>query len=126
MTHTSLIGSMSGGPAYYRDAAVRGNLFQRQYKMTTEDGTAVDLTGYNVRWRGVYGDYLIEKSTEVPGELSMTTPTKGTVLLTLVPDETRLIPNEENMKYELEIYAGTSQFTALWGDLVGKGGVTRD
>jgi hypothetical protein len=120
-----MIGSLSGGPAYYRDAAVRGNVFQRQYKITAEDGTAVDLTGYNVRWRGVYGDTTLMKDTG-NSSMAMTTPTNGTVLLTLSPAETRLIPNDENMKYELEIYLGDTQVTALCGDLVGKGGYTLD
>jgi hypothetical protein len=120
-----MIGSLAGGPAYYRDAAVRGNIFQRQYQCQSADGAAVDLTGYNVRWRGVYGDTAIEKTTE-NSSLTMTTPTNGTVLLVLTPDETRLIPNEENMKYELEVFAEGAQVTILWGDLVGKGGYTLD
>jgi hypothetical protein len=120
-----MIGSLAAGPAYYRDAAVRGNLFQRQYKMMKANGAPVDLTGYQVRWRGVYGDITLEKTTE-NGSLAMTTPSNGTVYLGLRPDETRLIPNEENMKYELEVFLGDSQETVLWGDLVGKGGVTRD
>jgi hypothetical protein len=122
-----MIGSMAGGPAYYRDAAVRGNLYARQFQMKATDGTPIDLTDFNVRWRGVYGDVTLEKSTESdPPTLTMTTPSNGTVLLELSPAETRLIPNEENMKYELEIYAGTSQTTVLIGDLVGKGGYTLD
>jgi len=124
MTH-SLVGSLAAGPAYYRDAAVRGNLFQRQYRCAKADGSPVDLSGYHVRWRGVYGDVVLQKTTE-DGTLSMTTPSNGTVNLNLVPAETRLIPNEQNMKYELEVYAGISQETVLWGDLVGKGGATLD
>jgi phosphosulfolactate phosphohydrolase-like enzyme len=115
---------MAAGPAYYRDAAVRGNTFQRAYQCQTADGSPVNLTGYGVKWRGVYGDVTIEKTTA--DELVMTTPTNGTVILTLVPAETRLIPAEENMKYELEVYQGASQQTVLWGDLVGKGGASSD
>jgi len=116
---------MASGPAYYRDAAVRGNTFQRQYQLKAADGSPVDLTDFNVRWRGVYGDVVLQKTTE-NGSMVMATPTNGTVELTLIPAETRLIPAEENMKYELEVYAGTSQETVLWGDLVGKGGATLD
>jgi hypothetical protein len=53
----------------------------------------------------------------------MTTPTNGTINLILSPAETRQIPVDENMKYELEIIApDASELTVLWGDLVGKGG----
>jgi hypothetical protein len=114
------------GPGYYNDLAVRGNTFYRQYQCKVADGTPVDFTDYIVRWRGVYGDTTIEKTTE-DGSLVMTTPHNGTVILTLTPAETRTIPNDENMKYELEIIGpDESQLTILWGDLVGKGGATSD
>jgi len=121
-----MVGSFAAGPAYYRDAAVRGNSFVREYQLKYSDDSPVDLTGHTVRWRGVYGDYSISKTT-ADGSMSMTTPTNGTVNLTLTPDETRLIPNEENMKYELEMVvpSGTQQ-TVLCGDLVGKWGFNSD
>ena len=41
----------------------------------------------------------------------------------MTPAETRQIPVDENMKYELEIIApDASELTVLWGDMVGKGG----
>jgi len=119
MTHTI-------GPGYHSDQAVRGNTYKRQFVCKSADDTPVDLTGYTVKWRGVYGDTIIEKTT-ADGSLTMTTPTNGTVLLVLTPTETRLIPAEENMRYELELVAGDlTQTTVLWGDLVGKGGYTSD
>jgi hypothetical protein len=114
------------GPGYHSDFAVVGNTFRRQYQCKAENGTAVNLTGYTVKWRGVYGDTIIEKST-ASGTLSMTTPSNGTITLTLTPTETRLIPVEQNMRYELELIApDLTQQTVLWGDLVGKGGATSD
>ena len=112
-------------PGYHSDVAIRGNSFLRQYACKNADGTPYNLTGYVVRWRGVYGDTILEKTT--PGTLSMTTPTNGTVNLVLTPAETRLIPANENMKYELELVApdGT-QRTVIYGDLVGQGGATSD
>jgi hypothetical protein len=115
--------SLKTVPAYYADVAVRGNTFHRQYRCKASN-EPVDLTGYVVRWRGVYGDSILEKTT-ANGTLAMTTPTNGTVGLLLSPTETRLIPVDDNMKYELEIVGpDDSQHTVLWGDLVGKGGVT--
>lgn len=114
------------GPGYHPDIAVCGNTYTRQFQLKASDGTPTDLTGYTVRWRGVYGDVTLEKTT-ADASLTMTTPTNGTVGLTLTPAETRLIPVNENMKYELEIIApDLSQQTVLWGDLVGKGGATID
>jgi len=120
-----MIGSLSGGPAYYRDAAVRGNTFQRQYQCRNADGAVSDLSGYQARWRGTYGDVSLEKTTE-DGSLTLTTPINGTIGLVLVPAETRLIPVDANMKYELEVFNAATQQTILWGDLVGKGGVSHD
>jgi hypothetical protein len=115
-----------GGPGYYRDVAVRGNTLFRQYQCKTSAGAPVSLVGYVVRWRGVYGDTVLEKST-ADGSLSVTTPANGTIGLLLTPTETRQIPHDENMKYELEVEApDASQMTILWGDLVGKSGVNSD
>jgi len=112
-------------PGYYRDMAVVGNSFMRQYQCKA-GGVAVDLTGHTVKWRGVYGDVALEKTT-ADGSLVMTTPTNGTVFLSLTPAETRQIPVNDNMKYELELMVpGVSQQTVLWGDLVGQGGATSD
>jgi hypothetical protein len=112
-------------PGYYRDEAVRGNVFQRQYRCLGSDNAPVSLAGYSARWRGVYGDVIIEKTTE-DGSLSMASPVTGIIDLVLSPAETRLVPVDENMKYELEIFAGASQQTILYGDLVGKGGTNID
>jgi len=114
------------GPGYHSDIAVCGNTYARQFQLKASDGTPTDLTGHTVRWRGVYGDVVIEKTT-ADSSLGMPTPTNGTVNLTLTPAETRLIPVNENMKFELEIIApDLTQQTVLWGDLVGKGGATID
>jgi len=110
------------GPGYYRDEVVRGNTLFRQYACQAADGTPVDLSGCQARWRGVYGDTTLLKSTE-DASLLLTTPTNGTIDLILTPAETRLIPVDENMKYELEIIGSDdSELTVLWGDMVGKGG----
>ena len=114
------------GPGYYSDVVVVGNTFSRQYVCKNADGSPVNLTGYTVKWRGVYGDTTLEKST-ADATLSMPTPTNGTVILTLTPVETRQIPVNDNMRYELELVSGSlAQQTVLWGDLVGKGGASSD
>jgi hypothetical protein len=115
-----------GGPGYYRDVAVRGNTFFRQYQCKTSAGVPVSLVGYIVRWRGVYGDTVLEKTTE-DGSLSVSSPINGTIGLLLTPTETRQIPNDENMRYELEVEAPDfSQMTILLGEIVGKSGVNSD
>jgi hypothetical protein len=111
---------------YYPDTAIRGNTFIRQYECKTLSGTPIDLTGYVVRWRAVYGDHTLEKST-AEGNLTVSSPSTGVINLSLTPEETRLIPAGENMKYEMEIVAPDNmQRTILWGDLVGRGGVSLD
>ena len=111
---------------YYPDVAIRGNTFNRQYECKTLSGTPIDLSGYRVRWRGVYGDVVLEKSS-AGGTLTMTSPSTGVINLSLTPAETRLIPANENMKYEMEIVSPIDmQRTILWGDLVGRGGYTLD
>lgn len=113
-------------PGYYADTCIVGNTFRRQYQCKQGDGTAMNLTGYTVKWRGVYGDTILEKTT-ADFSLSMSTPSNGTVNLVLTPEETRQIPVNDNMRYELELIApDLSQQTVLWGDLVGKGGATSD
>jgi cytochrome c biogenesis factor len=117
---------IEAGPGYYNDVVVRGNTFNREYQCKLANGDPADLTGYIVRWRGVYGDVTLEKTTS-NGSLIMTTPSNGTAILILTPAETRLIPAEENMRYELEIIApDLSELTILWGALVGKGGANRE
>lgn len=112
---------MNTDAAYRREFAIPGNSFQRQYALKTSGGAAVELTGYNLRWTGYYGDNVIVKTTE-DNSLSMPNPVDGTVTLDLVAAETRLIPENASMKYQLEIYAGNYQFTVLYGDLVGRPG----
>jgi len=113
---------MLPGPGYYNDEAVRGNTLFRQYECQAADGTPVDLTGFRARWRGVYGDVTVVKDT-AEDTLLLTSPSNGTIGLILSPVETRLIPLDESMKYELEIIGPDgSELTVLWGDMVGKGG----
>ena len=111
---------------YYPDVAIRGNTFNRQYECKTLSGTPIDITGYIVRWRGVYGDVVIERTTE-DGSLTVTSPTTGVINLSLTPAETRTIPDNDNMKYEMELVSPLNlQRTILWGDLTGRGGATLD
>lgn len=115
MTHT-------GYAAYKRESVIPGNSFQRQYVLKDASGVAVNLTGYVVRWTAYYGDQKIEKTTADSG-LSMPTPTNGTVSLNLSPTETRKVPENDAMKYQLEIISGPGvQTTVMYGDLVGEPG----
>jgi len=75
---------------YYPDVAIRGNTFNRQYECKTLSGTPIDITGYIVRWRGVYGDVVIERTTE-DGSLTVTSPTTGVINLSLTPAQTTII-----------------------------------
>jgi hypothetical protein len=112
---------MADGAAYYRDTVIPGNSFQRQY-VCKAGGVAVDLTGYTVRWTAYYGDQKIEKTT-ADGSLSVPSPSNGTVNLNLTPVETRKVPENDSMKYQLELVSGASvQTTVLYGDLVGQPG----
>lgn len=107
--------------AYKREFVIPGNTFYRQY-ICKSGGVAVDLTGYTVRWTAYYGDEKIEKST-ADASLSMPTPTNGTVDLNLTVEETRKVPVNDNMRYQLELISGGGQqTTVLYGDLVGQPG----
>lgn len=107
--------------AYLRETVIPGNSFQRQY-VCKAGGVAADLTGYTVRWTAYWGDNKIEKTT-ADGSLGMPTPTNGTVNLNLTAVETRLVPVNDSMKYQLEIISGPGvQTTILYGDLVGDPG----
>lgn len=106
---------------YYRDFVIPGNSMQRQY-ICKSGGVAVDLTGYIVRWTGYHGDNTIEKTT-ADASLDMPTPSNGTVNLNLTPEETRKVPLNDSMKYQLELISGGGiQTTVLYGDLVGQQG----
>jgi len=107
--------------AYRREYVIPGNSFQRQYTCKA-GGTAVDLTGYTVRWTAYYGDQKIEKTT-ADGSLTMPTPSNGQVNLNLTAEETRKVPVNDSMRYQLEIISGPGvQTTVLYGDLVGQVG----
>lgn len=105
---------------YLREDVVPGNSFQRQY-ICKAGGVAVNLTGYTVRWTAYYGDHSIVKTT-ADASLAMPTPTDGTVTLSLIAAETRLVPVGDSMRYQLELISGTLQQTILYGDLVGRPG----
>lgn len=112
---------MASTAAYYRDTLIPGNTFQRQYQLQS-GGVAVDLTGYTVRWTGYYGDQSIEKTT-ADGSLGMPTPSNGTVNLVINSTDTRKVPVNDSMRYQLEIVDGAGvQTTVLYGDLVGEQG----
>lgn len=107
--------------AYQRERVIPGNSFQRQY-VCKSGGVAIDLTGYVVRWTGYYGDEKIEKTT-ADASLDMPTPSNGTINLNLTPAETRKVPVNDSMKYQLELVSGASvQTTVLYGDLFGDPG----
>lgn len=109
---------MSHVAAYRREYVIPGNSFQRQY-ICKAGGVVVDLTGYEVRWTAYYGDQKIEKTT-TDDSLLMTDPASGMVELNLIADETRLVPINDNMRYQLEIISGAGiETTILYGDLVG-------
>lgn len=112
---------MASTAAYYRDTVIPGNTFQRQYQLQS-GGVAVNLTGYTVRWTGYHGDDAIEKTT-ADASLDMPVPSNGTVNLTLSSTETRKVPVNDSMRYQLEIVDGAGiQTTVLYGDLVGEQG----
>ena len=107
--------------AYVRESVICGNSFQRQYTLKSGDDP-VDLTGYIVRWTSYWGDNSIIKTT-ADDSLSMPDPTDGTVSLSLTPTETRLVPVNDFMRYQLEIISGDNiQTTVLYGDIWGDPG----
>lgn len=107
--------------AYRREYVIPGNSFQRQY-VCKSGGVAIDLTGYTVRWTAYYGDQSIEKTT-ADASLSMPSPASGTVTLNLSSTDTRKVPVNDSMRYQLEIISGAGvQTTVLYGDLVGQVG----
>lgn len=106
---------------YKRESVIPGNSFQRQY-VCKAGGLAIDLTGYTVRWTAYYGDQKIEKTT-ADASLSVPAPANGTINLSLTPEETRKVPVNDNMKYQLELISGPGvQTTVLYGDLYGDPG----
>ena len=120
MSHNTVYAGM-----YLRENVVPGNSFERQYICVNSSDIAVDITGYDVRWKGVYGDHTIFKSL-ANGTLQVPDPTNGAINFYLSPEETRLVPVNDAMRYELELSAFPTQITVLSGDLVGHGGYNVD
>jgi len=110
------------GPGYRRETAQRGDTFARQYVCQNSAGTPINLTGFTAIWIAVSGDIEIRKET--PTDLVISTPTNGTIDLTLSPDDTLLIPRGSSMKYKLKIISSTGvETTIIYGDLVGEGDI---
>lgn len=116
-------------PGKYDMTVWRGNSYEVSLTMKDADGVAVDLTGrtlvFRAEWAG--GSYRLDTDTTGGGgDLVITTPASGLVTLTIDPATTRQFLAGERVDYEIEMRNGGTEFTLLYGRIIGIGGVNED
>lgn len=99
-----------------------GNDFQRLLTLKDASGAVVDLTGATLVFRAINS-----ANTQIfRKELTVATPASGQALLSISAIETRDMPTDRSLRYEVEHRAGGIQTTLLYGNLNAKGGVNDD
>lgn len=99
----------------------RGNAETIQFTLLS-GGSAIDLTGKTLVFRARRGSYVLRKLTA--DGITVAAPETGVAVMALSATETRALPVNEPVAFELENY--TDQVTLMQGTLVGAGGVNDD
>lgn len=96
----------------------RGNTEARRFRFRDSTGVLIDISGSTFVFRAVRGSLVIRKT--------LTNSSSTETDLSLSISETRSLPRDLPVAYELERWIDTSQETVLQGRLFGRGGDNDD
>lgn len=91
----------------------QGDTLDVRFTIEDENGSPVNLTSWNVRFR-VFGTDIL-KSSEVVGEITITDAAAGIAIVHILPADTTGLTQDYNYTYDGEIYDGTNIYTFSQG-----------
>lgn len=108
----------------------QGSTFTRTFVYKDSDGVPQDLTGFTARMmirktHNATGDPIFD-SDPFPGNLSIPTPTDGSIILSMADEDTTLLPAPFEGVWDLEIEDGSGVVTRIIeGKVITSPNVTR-